>query len=122
MLYGWKACGQHYWCGARRQGNVWYFDEPAGNDLHPTMKPVALVERALRNSSKPRDTVLDCFGGSGTTMMVAERTGRRAVLLEIDPAYCDVILQRWQEEPGQAAVLDGEDRTFADVSALRKAA
>jgi DNA modification methylase len=55
-------------------------------------------------------------------MIAAERTGRRAVLLEIDPAYCDVILQRWQEETGQAAVLDGEDRTFADVSALRKAA
>jgi 16S rRNA G966 N2-methylase RsmD len=80
------------------------------------------VERAIRNSSKPRATVLVCFGGSGTTMIAAERTGRRAVLLEIDPAYCDVILQRWQEETGQAAVLDGEDRTFADVSALRKAA
>jgi 16S rRNA G966 N2-methylase RsmD len=79
------------------------------------------VERAIRNSSKPRDTVLDCFGGSGTTMIAAERTGRRAVLLEIDPAYCDVILQRWQEETGQAAVLDGEDRTFADVGAQRKA-
>ena len=79
------------------------------------------VERAIRNSSKPRATVLDCFGGSGTTMIAAERTGRRAVLLEIDPAYCDVILQRWQEETGQAAVLDGEDRTFADVGAQRKA-
>jgi DNA modification methylase len=65
--------------------------------------------------------VLDCFGGSGTTMIAAERTGRRAVLLEIDPAYCDVILQRWQDETGQAAVLDGEDRSFADVGAQRKA-
>jgi DNA modification methylase len=63
--------------------------------------------------------VLDCFGGSGTTMIAAERTGRRAVLLEIDPAYCDVIVQRWQEETGQAAVLDGEDRTFADITAAR---
>ncbi|MFN7332622.1 MAG: DNA-methyltransferase, partial [bacterium] len=101
MLYGWKAGAPHYWCGARDQGNVWHFDKPARNDLHPTMKPVALVERAIRNSSKPRDTVLDCFGGSGTTMIAAERTGRRAVLLEIDPAYCDVILQRWQEETGK---------------------
>jgi DNA modification methylase len=84
------------------------------------MKPVALVERAIRNSSKPRDTVLDCFGGSGTTMIAAERTGRRAVVLEIDPAYCDVILQRWQEETGQAAVLDGEHRTFADVAVRRR--
>jgi DNA modification methylase len=119
MLYGWKAGTQYYWCGARDQGNVWHFDKPARNDLHPTMKPVALVERAIRNSSKPRDTVLDCFGGSGTTMIAAERTGRRAVLLEIDPAYCDVIVQRWQEETAQAAVLDGEDRTFADVTAAR---
>jgi DNA modification methylase len=78
MLYGWRQGGQHYWCGARDQGNVWHFDKPARNDLHPTMKPVALVERAIRNSSKPRDTVLDLFGGSGTTMMAAERTGRRA--------------------------------------------
>ncbi len=119
MLYGWKAGAQHYWCGARDQGNVWHFDKPARNDLHPTMKPVALVERAIRNSSKPRDTVLDCFGGSGTTMIAAERTGRRAVLLEIDPAYADVIVRRWQETTGEAAVLKGDDRIFADVAAAR---
>ncbi|MFY7925739.1 MAG: hypothetical protein ACOVN5_08000 [Aquidulcibacter sp.] len=58
MLYGWKACAQHYWCGARDQENVWHFDKPARNDLHPTIKPVVLVERAIRNSSKPRDTML----------------------------------------------------------------
>ena len=103
----------------RPQGNVWHFDKPARNDLHPTMKPVALVERAIRNSSKPRDTVLDCFGGSGTTMIAAERTGRRAVLLEIDPAYADVIVRRWQETTGEAAVLEGDDRIFADVAAAR---
>ena len=119
MLYGWKAGAQHYWCGARDQGNVWHFDKPARNDLHPTMKPVALVERAIRNSSKQRDTVLDPFGGSGTTMIAAERTGRRAVLLEIDPAYADVIVRRWQEATGEAAVLDGEDRTFEDIAAVR---
>jgi DNA modification methylase len=119
MLYGWKAGAQHYWCGARDQGNVWHFDKPARNDLHPTMKPVALVERAIRNSSKLRDTVLDCFGGSGTTMIAAERTGRRAVLLEIDPAYADVIVRRWQETTGEAAVLEGDDRIFADVATAR---
>jgi len=98
---------------------------PDTGELYSNLRSICnaiFVERAIRNSSKPRATVLDCFGGSGTTMIAAERTGRRAVLLEIDPAYCDVILQRWQEETGQAAVLDGEDRTFADVSALRKAA
>ena len=83
------------------------------------MKPVALVERAVRNSSKPRDTVLDCFGGSGTTMIAAERTGRRAVLLELDPCYADVIVRRWQEATGEAATLEGEDRSFADVAAAR---
>ena len=119
MLYGWKAGGQHYWCGARDQGNVWHFDKPARNDLHPTMKPVALVERAIRNSSKPRDTVLDCFGGSGTTMIAAERTGRRAVLLELDPAYADVIVRRWQEATGESAILCGEEHSFTDVAAAR---
>jgi len=121
MLYGWKAGNQHYWCGARDQGNVWHFDKPARNDLHPTMKPVALVERAIRNSSKHRDIVLDPFGGSGTTMIAAERTDRHAVLLEIDPAYVDVIVRRWEEASGQPAILDGEDRTFDDVAAMRMA-
>jgi DNA modification methylase len=104
MLYGWKAGGQHYWCGARDQGNVWHFDKPARNDLHPTMKPVALVERAIRNSSKQQGTVLDPFGGSGTTMIAAERTGRQAVLLEIDPGYVDVIVRRWEAAAGQTPV------------------
>ena len=121
MLYGWKAGNQHYWCGARDQGNVWHFDKPARNDLHPTMKPVALVERAIRNSSKHRDIVLDPFGGSGTTMIAAERTGRQAVLLEIDPAYVDVIVRRWEETNGQPAILHSEDRTFDDVAAMRMA-
>jgi DNA modification methylase len=119
MLYGWKTGSQHYWCGARDQGNVWHFDKPARDDLHPTMKPVALVERAIRNSSKQRDIVLDPFGGSGTTMIAAERTGRQAMLLEIDPCYADVIVRRWQGATGEAAVLDGEDRTFDDIAAAR---
>jgi DNA modification methylase len=77
------------------------------------------VERAIRNSSKPRDTVLDCFGGSGTTMIAAERTGRRAVLLELDPAYADVIVRRWQEATGESAILCGEEHSFTDVAAAR---
>ena len=90
ILYGWKDGTDHFWCGARDQGDVWFFDKPSRNDLHPTMKPVALVERAIRNSSKSRDIVLDPFGGSGTTMIAAERTGRRARLVELDPKYVDV--------------------------------
>ena len=117
MLYGWKAGSQHYGCGARDQGNVWHFDKPARNDLHPTMKPVALVERAIRNSSRHRDIVLDPFGGSGTTMIAAERTGRHAVLLEIDPAYVDVIVRRWEGTCNQSAILQRDDRTFDEVAA-----
>ncbi len=120
MLYGWKAGAQHYWCGARDQGNVWNFDKPARNDLHPTMKPVALVERAISNSSKPGDTVLDMFGGSGTTMIAAERTGRSAALVELDPVYADVIVQRWQAFTGERAVLETTGDDFTTVSAARQ--
>ena len=96
ILFGWKGDADHYWCGARDQGDVWFFDKPVRNDLHPTMKPVALVERAIRNSSKSRDIVLDPFGGSGTTLISAERTGRQARLLELNPKYVDVIVRRWE--------------------------
>ena len=76
------------------------------------MKPVALVERAIRNSSKSRDIVLDPFGGSGTTMIAAERAGRRARLVELDPKYVDVIVQRWQQATGGSATLDGSGEPF----------
>jgi len=112
ILYGWKEGADHYWCGARDQGDVWFFDKPAKNDLHPTMKPVALIERAIRNSSKSRDIVLDPFGGSGTTMIAAERAGRRARLIELDPKYVDVIVQRWQNETGGRAKLAATGQTF----------
>jgi DNA modification methylase len=120
ILYGWRDGSQHYWCGARDQGDVWFVDKPRVNDLHPTMKPVELVERAIANSSKSRDIVLDLFGGSGTTLIAAERTGRSARLMELDPKYVDVIVQRWQDYTGNKAVLDGEDRTFDDLKVARK--
>ena len=112
ILYGWKDGADHFWCGARDQGDVWFFDKPHKNDLHPTMKPVALVERAIRNSSKSRDIVLDPFGGSGTTMIAAERAGRRARLVELDPKYVDVIVQRWRDLTGGNATLDGSGEPF----------
>jgi DNA modification methylase len=104
ILYGWAQGNEHYWCGARDQGDVCQVNRPRSNDLHPTMKPLALVERAIRNSSKSRDTILDPFAGSGTTLMAAEATGRHAALVELDPAYCDVIVRRWQEGTGGKAV------------------
>ena len=120
ILYGWKQGADHFWCGARDQGDVWFVDKPRVNDLHPTMKPVELIERAIRNSSKSRDIVLDLFGGSGTTLIAAERTGRSARLLELDPKYVDVIVERWQNLTGGVAVLEGEDRTYDDLRVARE--
>jgi len=119
ILYGWRQGADHFWCGARDQGDVWFVDKPRVNDLHPTMKPVELVERAIRNSSKSRDIVLDLFGGSGTTLIAAEHTGRSARLLELDPKYVDVIIERWQNFTGGVAVLDGDDRTYEDIRNVR---
>jgi DNA modification methylase len=121
ILYGWKQGADHYWCGARDQGDVWFVDKPRVNDLHPTMKPVELVERAIRNSSKSRDIVLDLFGGSGTTLIAAQRTGRSACLLELDPKYVDVIIERWQNLTGEAAILNDEERSFNDMKETRAA-
>jgi DNA modification methylase len=103
MLYGWRDGNDRYWCGARDQGDVWFVKKPIKNDLHPTMKPVELVERAVRNSSKSRDIVLDPFGGSGTTMIACEKSGRRARLIELDPKYVDVIVKRWEDFAGKKA-------------------
>ena len=112
ILYGWKSGNDHYWCGARDQGDVWFFDKPIRNDLHPTMKPVALVERALKNSSKTHDVVLDLFGGSGSTLMACELQRRSARLMELDPKYVDVIIRRWQQHTGQQAVRLEDGQSF----------
>jgi len=86
------------------------------------MKPVALVERAIRNSSKSRDIVLDPFGGSGSTMIACEKTGRQARLVELDPRYCDVIVQRWKDWAGGMATLDSDGRSYEETAASREAA
>jgi DNA modification methylase len=86
------------------------------------MKPVALVERAVRNSSKSRDIVLDSFGGSGSTLIACERTGRQARLLELDPKYCDVIVQRWQDWAGGTATLEANGRSFEQMAGSREPA
>jgi DNA modification methylase len=103
ILYGWPEGAQRHWCGDRDQGDVWHFDKPHKNDLHPTMKPVELVERAIRNSSRPGNVVLDPFGGSGSTLIAAEKSGRVARLIELDPKYVDVIVRRWEDFTGQKA-------------------
>ncbi len=103
ILYGWPEGAQRHWCGDRDQGDVWQIRKPQKNDLHPTMKPVELVERAIRNSSRPGAIVLDPFGGSGTTLIAAEKSGRIARLMELDPKYCDVIVRRWEDFTGGTA-------------------
>jgi DNA modification methylase len=103
ILYGWPEGAERHWCGDRDQSDVWQIKKPQKNDLHPTMKPVELVERALRNSSRPRAVVLDPFGGSGTTLIAAEKSGRVARLMELDPKYADVIVRRWEAFTGRTA-------------------
>ncbi len=83
-----------------------------GEYVHPTQKPVELVERALNNSSKSGDVVIDCFGGSGSTLIACEKTNRHARLMELDPKYCDVIVKRWQDFTGQQAVHAETGETF----------
>jgi DNA modification methylase len=122
ILYGWPQGHDRYWCGARDQGDVWFFDKPVRNELHPTMKPVGLVERAIRNSSKNRDIVLDPFGGSGSTLIACEKSGRQARMIELDPRYVDTIILRWHEFSGRAATLDGDGRSYEEIAAGREAA
>ncbi len=117
ILYGWPEGAQRHWCGDRDQGDVWNIKKPQKNDLHPTMKPVELVERAIRNSSRPGDVVLDPFGGSGTTLIAAEKSGRLARLIELDPKYVDVIVRRWQDWTSKQATRESDGVLFDDQAA-----
>jgi DNA modification methylase len=103
LFFGWTEGAKPYWCGDRDQGDVWQVPRPAISDLHPTMKPLALVERAIANSSEPGDRVLDLFLGSGTTLIAAERTGRACVGMELDPHYCQIVINRWEAFTGETA-------------------
>lgn len=96
------------WYGATNEKTVWDMDKEKKCDLHPTMKPVELVARAINNSSKKGDLVLDTFGGSGSTMMACEQLKRKCYMCELDPHYCDVIIQRWEDLTGQKAELINE--------------
>ena len=116
ILYGWKQGTDHFWCGDRDQSDIWNYNKPRVNDLHPTMKPVELVERASKNSSKSRDIVLDLFGGSGTTLIASEKTGRQARLIELDPKFVDVIIKRWEDYTGQQAVREDDGMKFSEAS------
>ena len=104
-LYGWKDGAAHQWNNDRCQTTLLKFDRPSRSTDHPTMKPIELFEYQIMNSSLPGELVIDPFGGSGTTIMAAERCGRKAALLEIDPRYCDVIVRRWEAATGKKAAV-----------------
>ena len=104
-LYGWKDGAAHLWAADRKQTTIIECKKPKKNDMHPTMKPVELMEYQILNNTKGQDIVLDLFGGSGSTLIAAEKTGRKARLMELDPKYCDVIVKRWEDFTGKKAVL-----------------
>jgi DNA modification methylase len=120
-LYGWKDGAGHLWAADRKQTTILEFDKPHRNGEHPTMKPVALFEYQMLNNTKGDDVVLDSFGGSGTTLIAAEKNGRIARLMELDPIYCDVIIKRWQDFTGKIAVHADTGEPFAEVNYEKKA-
>lgn len=102
-LYGWKPGAAHYWAGDRKQTTLLEFDRPDRSAEHPTMKPVALIEYQMLNSTKDGGVVLDLFAGSGSMVIAAEKNGRRAMAMELDPKYCDVVVKRWEDYTGKRA-------------------
>lgn len=104
-LYGWKDGAAHYFIKDRSQSTVIFEDKPTRNDIHPTMKPVELMARLIKNSSQCEWLVLDLFGGSGSTLIACEQTGRKCYTMEFDPKYCDAILDRWEKLTGLKAEL-----------------
>jgi site-specific DNA-methyltransferase (adenine-specific) len=118
IFYGWNPSGSHKWTADRKQTTVLNFDKPSRNGEHPTMKPVELVEYCVGNNTNKGDLVLDLFGGSGTTMMACEKSGRRSRLMELAPNYCDVIVKRWQDFTGKKAVHESS-KTFDEMASSR---
>ena len=108
------------WFGDRAQSDVWYVSRDSNKEyVHPTQKPVALIEKALGNSSKAGDAVLDLFGGSGSTLIACEKSARNARLMELDPKYCDVICKRFQDFSGKPAIHEGTGQSFQDIETAR---
>jgi len=114
-LYGWKDGAGHLWAADRKQTTILEFDKPQRNGEHPTMKPVALFEYQMLNNTKGGDIVLDSFGGSGTTIIAAEKNGRIGYAMELDPKYCDVIIKRWQDFTGKQATLESNGKTYNEL-------
>jgi DNA modification methylase len=109
LWYGWREGARHHWSGSRQESDVWQIQRPSEAPLHPVMKPLELIERAIANSSPPGSLVLDPFLGSGSTLIACERLGRRCAAIELDPVYVDVAVARWERFTGGTAVLAGQD-------------
>lgn len=103
IMYGWKKSHEWFGNGAMNK-SIWNIDKPHKSGLHPTMKPIELIVNAILNSSKKGDTIIDAFGGSGSTMIAAEQTDRNCFMMEMDTHYCDVIIDRWEQFTGQKAI------------------
>lgn len=119
VLYGWKPTGSHQWYSDRCQTTIWHFDKPLRSEDHPTMKPIPLVAYPIQNSSRPGNLILDLFGGSGSTLMACEQTGRKCYMMEIDPLYCDVIVRRYIKATTDKKVQlirDGTTLEFESIS------
>ena len=121
-LYAVRKGATGHWQGARDQTTLWSIGNGAEDlaTVHGTQKPVECMRRPMLNNSRPGDAVYEPFCGSGSTIIAAETIGRACFAMEIDPGYCDVTVQRWQEATGEAAVLAREDRTFEDIAAARQ--
>jgi DNA modification methylase len=104
IWYGWREGARRVWNGGRDQDDVWRIDRPSESPLHPTMKPLSLIERAIANSCRPGAVVMDSFMGSGSSLVACERTGRIAFGIELDPIYVDVAVARWESFSGKEAV------------------
>jgi DNA modification methylase len=121
LFYAHVAGEKDPWYGDKSQSTLWEEKKPSANRIHPTAKPVELIERALINSSKSGDVVADFFGGSGSTLIACERRNRKARLIEIDPKYADCIVLRYQEYTGKQATLVGDGRSFEEIACERLA-
>ena len=104
-LYGWKEGVAHKWYGDRKQATVLDFKKPTTNKLHPTQKPVEMMQYLIGNSTKEGDKVLDLFGGSGSTLIACEELNRQCYTMELSEEYCQVIIDRWETLTGKKAVL-----------------
>lgn len=120
VLFGWKKKGKHMWYSDRKQSTIWEYDKPKKNGEHPTMKPLALIANPITNSSMTGCIVLDPFGGSGSTIIACEQTGRICHIIELDEKFCDVIVKRFIEQVGsdeQVFLLrDGSNKAYSELA------